>query len=153
MSNELLKLLGVGVAVGLGVAIFKGAKEGAVTQGMQQARDALFTVSPGCAEISFKGGTGAPDPEQLELAEKYYFAPFVRHALDNQAAEAEADATGVSLTTFLSATVLYDLFPECRQSLPWPPDSLLTAGNFGLIWVAMNFYMAEVIARVQAGDA
>ena len=153
MNNELLKLLGVGVAVGLGVAIFKGAKEQAVTQGMQQARDALFIVAPGCAEITFKSGTGVPDPEQLELAEEYYFAPFIRHSLDNLAAEAEADASGVTLNTFLTATLLYDLFPECRQSLPWPPDSLLTSGNFGLIWVAMKFYIAEVTARVQAGDA
>lgn len=152
MSADLAKIAGVVGLVAIAGLVLKGAEQTAVASGMQDARDALFDVSPGCTAITFKGGEAAPDPEQLKLAEQYYFAPFVRRSLELGAVP-EADATGVTLLDFLTATVLYDLFPECVQSLPWPPESLLGSGTFGLIWVGMKAYMSGVIERVQAGSA
>jgi hypothetical protein len=148
--NRDVALLGLlaGGAFIAAVVTSKLQKEG-VSAEIQKARDELFDVSPGCESIAFKGGGDAPDPARLALAERYYFHPFVRRNL-NPSAEAEAELMGMTTVELLTGRMLYELFPECRERAPWPPDSLLTAGMFGVIWVAMKIYMSGLVDDVRA---
>jgi hypothetical protein len=136
----------------LGSKIFGSIREEAVAEGMTKARDELFDVSPGCTAITFKGGTAVPDPDALQLADSYYFVPFVKKTLAMSAQE-EAEIHDMSLLDFVTAKVLYNLFPECVASTPWPPKSILGAGTFGGIWIGMKAYIGGVLTRIEEGDA
>jgi hypothetical protein len=148
MKSNIALLFGIATAALIGGMIAKGIEEGMVDDGIKKARDALFEVAPDCTSISFKGGGDAPDPATLRLAEQYYFAPFVTENLPT--AEAEAELMNTSVLDYLTARMLYQLFPECSQAgstAPWPPESLFTSGSFGVIWVGMKYYMAELVTK------
>ena len=146
MNGGIKVLLGL-AAVGVVGLVVSSIRESAVNSGLRQARDSLFEVSADCKTISFKGGGDGPDPEKLELAKEYYFDPFVREHLGE--AHLEAELLGMTVSEFMTAKVLYDLFPECAAAdkQPWPPESVWTSGAFGVIWVAMHAYIGNLISE------
>lgn len=148
-----------GAALILGIVASKVEKS-VVKAEIKKARDELFDVGPNCETISWRGGDGsAPDPGRLEQAGTYYFRPFLREQLGAgmdtgmapaEVAQAEAELLGVTLTEFLTAKVLYELFPECsaREPLPWPPDDVLS--SFGVIWYGTLLYIGAQMETVMA---
>jgi hypothetical protein len=133
MSDSRTLLALAAVAIGTAV-IVSAAVKGAVKGELKAARDQLFEIGPNCETITFKQGVdGDPDPERLEIAERLYFLPFVHQRL-SEGAESEAADLNVTLVDLLSVNVLAELF-----------------SSFGIIWIAVKAYMADLIARVQAG--
>jgi hypothetical protein len=154
MNKELAVLALIGGAAAIAALVVSNLEKEGVNLEIEKARNELFEIAPGCESITFKGmgDGGAPDPERLELAERYYFLPFVRANL-TEAAKAEAELMELSIAELLTGRMLYQLFPECKEKAPWPPASLFTAGMFGVIWVAMKIYMAGLIETVSAAKA
>jgi hypothetical protein len=153
VNKEYAVLALIAGAAAVAAIVISKLEEG-VDLEIEKARNELFEIAPGCESITFKGAGdgGAPDPARLELAERYYFLPFVRANL-NDTTIAEAELMEMPITDVLTARMLYQLFPECHEKSPWPPDSLFTAGMFGVIWVAMKIYMAGLIEQVAAAKA
>lgn len=147
MNSDFKLLFGIALAATVGGVIMANLEKGAVESGMREARDALFDVAPDCSTITFKGGGDAPDPAALNLAKQYYFVPFVKAYLPGAAAE--ADILDVTVVEFLTAKMLYQLFPECNVDgvRPWPSTSVWDTG-FG-IWFVMLAFMAELVAQEQ----
>jgi hypothetical protein len=160
MNRDIALLAGIaGGALLLGL-IASGVEKSVVKSEIKKARDELFDVGPNCETISWKGGDGsAPDPSRLEDAGTYYFRPFLREQLGagmdrgmqpGELAQAEAEILAVTLPEFLTAKVLYELFPECvnRDPMPWPPAD--TFSSFGLIWIGMLLYIGAQMETVMA---
>jgi hypothetical protein len=160
MNRDIVLLAGIaGGALLLGL-IASGVEKSVVKAEIKKARDELFDVGPNCETISWRGGDGSnPDPARLEQAGTYYFRPFLREQLGAgmdrgmapaELAQAEAEILGVTLPEFLTAKVLYELFPECstRDPMPWPPDDVFT--SFGMIWLGMSLYIGAQMETVMA---
>ena len=157
MNKDVALVLGIATAAVVGVAVISKIEEKIVKTELAKARDSLFDVSAGCETITWKGGVAVPDSRSLELAGTYYVRPWLKEELGAGASdgyapgslvEATADLSGISALDMLTAQLLYDLFPECKEKDPgpWPPDSLFS--TFGVIWVAMKLYMDDQIRLV-----
>ncbi len=134
MRSNITKLLGFAAAFAAAAYVVGRAEKSAVAAAMKDARFSLFDVADDCSAITFKGGGSLPDPAQLELARQHFFSPFVAEHLDD--ARLEAGIHGVTVAQFITAQLLYAMFPECNQAgaRPWPPTDLWSSGTFGIIW-------------------
>ena len=134
MKSNLPKILGIGFGFAIAAVVMSRVEKSAVAAAMKEARLSLFDVAPDCSSITFKGGGSVPDPAKLELARSHFFSPFVAENLEE--ARLEAEIHGVTIPAYITAKLLYEMFPECKvmSALPWPPDDLWSSGTFGVIW-------------------